>query len=606
MVYTLQDVSIIDFKVDHEELFKNLQLDLNSNAIVLSSTIEDALMNTMPVYFKNYSYGGIASIDFRGTGAERTQVFWNGMPINSPTLGSFDFSLLPAFFINDAKVRFGAASLVDGGGGIGGSIQLNQNTDISKDQLLFTSGIGSFENYSGAIKARFKQNKLSSDTRVFYQQARNNFSYSNTSKKDHPQEERVGNELWRYALQQSLNFTLDPSSSLEFNALFSSIDRNIPSAISSQTAGATQLDQLFFAQFAFNKVLKKDMFLKLRSSYQNQINNYTNAYTEASNSVNGWNNKIDWGTSFSNKIKVNASLRYDLFQVNTQGTGVVIEQQYSLLVASDIAINKYLSSSLGLRTEGRDDKLSPSMPYLGLILRLGPKMGMIKGNVSRVFRFPTMNERYWQPGGNPDLLPEEGWNYELTYKFERLNKQLNWSIQLTAFYGKINDWILWYPSATNLSLWQAQNLWQVDNKGLEFVSSMDWKISTPWNMSLKLFYSYNATTISKDLSNDHSLEGKQLILVPQHLMYIPLNLSYQAISFGVDYRFTGIRYTDRQNSNYLDAYQLIDLNLNYSFYQHKLDLGMNLNNILNQSYETYPGQPMPGINFNVQVTWKII
>ena len=170
MVYTLQDVSIIDFKVDHEELFKNLHLDLNSNAIVLSSTIEDALMNTMRVYFKNYSYGGIASVDFRGTGAERTQVFWNGMPINSPTLGSFDFSLLPAFFINDAKVRFGAASLVDGGGGIGGSIQLNQNTEIAEDQLLFTSGIGSFENYSGAIKARFKQNKLTSDTRVFYQQ----------------------------------------------------------------------------------------------------------------------------------------------------------------------------------------------------------------------------------------------------------------------------------------------------------------------------------------------------------------------------------------------------------------------------------------------------
>jgi iron complex outermembrane receptor protein len=303
---------------------------------------------------------------------------------------------------------------------------------------------------------------------------------------------------------------------------------------------------------------------------------------------------------------VNASFRYDLFQVNTQGTGVVNEQQYSLLLASDIAISKLLSSSLGLRTEGRDDRLSPSMPYLGLIFRLGQKMGLIKGNVSRVFRFPTMNERYWQPGGNPDLLPEEGWNYELTYKYEKVAKRLNWSFQVTAFYSQINDWILWYPSAMNVSVWQAQNLWQVDNSGLEFVSALDWNISPLWKMDLKLFYSYNATTVSKDLSNDHSLEGKQLILVPQHLVYIPFNVSYRLISVGVNYRFTGIRYTDRQNSNYLDAYQLIDLNFNYSLFQHKLDLGLSLNNILNQSYQTYPGQPMPGFNFNLQVTWKII
>ncbi len=606
MVYTLDDVTIIDFKVDHSDLFKNLSIDLNSNAIVLSSTIEDALMNTMPIYFKNYSYGGISSIDFRGTGAERTQVFWNGIPVNSPTLGSFDFSLLPSFLISEAKIRFGGASLVDGAGGIGGSIQLNQNTDFNKNELVFTTGIGSFSNYSGAIKSKIKVNKLLSDTRLFYQQGTNDFTFTNTSKKGQPQEKRSNNELWRYALQQSLSYTLNTSSSIDFNFLFSSIDRDIPSTISSEGAGAVQLDQLFFAQFAYNKLFENDMFLKVRSSFQNQLNSYSNAFTDANNVVNGWNNKIDWGKAFSDKIKINSSFRYDLYQVNTQGTGVVQEQQYSLFVASDIAISSFLSSSFGFRIEGRDDRLSPSMPYLGLILRLPNKSGYLKGSVSRVFRFPTINERYWQPGANLDLVPEEGWNYELTYNLERKNEVVSWNIQVSAFYGLINDWILWYPSIENPTVWQAQNVWQVENSGIEFVSGLEWKFSPKLKMNLKFLYSFNSTQVVKSINNDLDLQGKQLILVPRNLIFIPYDVTFKSFSFGFNYSYTGLRYSDRQNTIYLDAYQLLDINLSYSLTKYNLDFTFLLNNIFNQNYQTYPGQPMPGTNFNLQLTWRII
>jgi iron complex outermembrane receptor protein len=31
---------------------------------------------------------------------------------------------------------------------------------------------------------------------------------------------------------------------------------------------------------------------------------------------------------------------------------------------------------------------------------------------SRNYRVPTLNDRFWQPGGNPDLKPESSWNQE--------------------------------------------------------------------------------------------------------------------------------------------------------------------------------------------------
>ncbi len=605
LTFTLEDVSIVDFRSDHQEVFKHIELGLNSSEIGLEATLEDALKKTIPVYFKNYSYGGIASIDFRGTGAERTQVYLNGVPINSPTLGSFDFSLLPSFLIEEAKIRFGGASIVDGGGGIGGSIQLNQNTLFKESKLEVIGSLGSFGNYSGGVKAQFLVNKFRSDTRVFYHQAENDFSFANTSKKDHPIENREHNQLSRFAIQQSMSYTFDKSNSMEINLLYSALDRNIPSVISSASLGAWQGDQLVLGQVVYNKLFANESYLKIRSSYQAQVNKYKNEGIDADNSVGAWNNKIDWGGKISKKIKYNTSFTYNLYDVNTDGTGAYSEQQYSGLLASDIQLTKDISTSFGIRMEGRDDELFPSMPFVGLAWMIPANIGKLKTNFSRVFRYPTINERYWDPGGNPDLNPEEGWNSELSYEVLIEKDRFSFQFQLTGFYSIINDWILWYPSTESPMLWQAQNLWKVNSKGIEWVSGVKWKHSNSMQTSLRILYSYNASTIIANEANDSSLDNKQLILVPQHMILLPLLFSFNSFSTGIDYQFTGIRYTDRNNSNYLDPYHLIDIRFSYLFKKANISVNFSLKNILNYSYQTYPGQPMPGLNYNLQLSWKL-
>lgn len=606
MVYTLDDVSVIDFKVDHEDVFKNIELNLNSQAIGIENGLEYALKTTVPVYFKNYSYGGITSIDFRGTGAERTKVYWNGIPVNSPSLGSFDFSLIPSFLISDAKVRFGGASLVDGGGGIGGSIQLNQNQNFTSNHVQIIGSIGSFGNYTGAVLAQFKVKKFRSDTRIYYNQAKNDYSYINTYKKDLPKEKRENNDLWRIAMQQSFNYEFNALNSIDLNFLYSKLERDIPSPISSNGSGSSQDDQLLFVQLGYNTVFKNDMFLKVRTSYQNQLNDFYEGNINASNRVNAWNNKLDWGAVFSRKFKMNASLRYDLYNVNTYGTGEIQEQQYSAFVAADWKIVNAFTLSLGIREEGLDNVLSLPMPYLGFVALLPKNGGSFKTSISRVFRYPTINERYWEPGGNPDLKPENGWNYELSYLNSFTHKKLTFDFEITGFYGVVQDWILWYPSAESSSIWQAQNLWKVNNSGLEFISGIDWKVSSNTNVSLKFLYTFNSSHVVEAEENSSTYTGNQLILVPKHMLFIPLTYRYKSFSGGIDYTYTGIRYTDNKNENTLDAYSILNLMLNYNFSESKLDLSLGVYNILNQAYQTYPGQPMPGINFNIQLKWQII
>lgn len=46
------------------------------------------------------------------------------MKVNSPMLGQVDFSLIPAYFIDDATIYHGASSVGVTGGGLGGAVTL--------------------------------------------------------------------------------------------------------------------------------------------------------------------------------------------------------------------------------------------------------------------------------------------------------------------------------------------------------------------------------------------------------------------------------------------------------------------------------------------------
>ena len=87
------------------------------------------LSKQTPIYIKSSGPGGLSTISIRGAGASHTQLYWNGISINSPTLGQLDLATLPVAFIDHAEIHLGASSVVDGSGGLGGAIQLNTSAN---------------------------------------------------------------------------------------------------------------------------------------------------------------------------------------------------------------------------------------------------------------------------------------------------------------------------------------------------------------------------------------------------------------------------------------------------------------------------------------------
>ena len=82
------------------------------------------------------AWGDLASPSFRGTGASQTVIDWNGININSPTLGQADLSLIPVGLIDDIHIYYGGASLLLNNGGIGGAINLETRPVWKKETAI--------------------------------------------------------------------------------------------------------------------------------------------------------------------------------------------------------------------------------------------------------------------------------------------------------------------------------------------------------------------------------------------------------------------------------------------------------------------------------------
>ena len=89
------------------------------------NSIADVLAQNTPIFIKSYGRGSLATASFRGTAPSHTQVLWNGMKLNSPTLGMVDFSMIPSFFIDKGSLYHGASSVGVVGGGLGGAVALD-------------------------------------------------------------------------------------------------------------------------------------------------------------------------------------------------------------------------------------------------------------------------------------------------------------------------------------------------------------------------------------------------------------------------------------------------------------------------------------------------
>jgi len=573
------------------------------------SNISDVISENTPIFIKNYGSGGISTISLRGTGAEYTQLAWNGVNINSPMLGQTDLSLIPAGFIDDMNVLYGGASLSLNSGGIGGIINL-ETKPIWKEEtsLLANLSDGSFGRYSAFLKLKTGNKKFQSSTKALFQSAENNFQYLNNFISNEPvSENRKNAGVNQNSFMQELYFRGEKHV-LSARIWYQNEDRNIPVPIITlqPDQGESQKDEslrtmvnydFYGGKTDYNASLSwfSEKLDYLNPSLSINSKNLTNTFNFKGGIETYINKKISLNLTLNNEHSVVNSVNYDgLITRNLAGITTSARRIFRDRVGVTVLIRQSIENNNILIPDfstGLDYKLLHDKDYT------------IKINFSHNSRVPTLNDMYWNPGGNRSLKNEYSYTGELTYEMNsNISHLLSFSSQASVYFISIDNMIKWTPGDSGY--WTPSNISKTSSYGAEGNLSLSYIINY-LNIRFIAKYAWNKAETIKSENGDVAA-GKQIVYVPENLFNAGIRAAYKCYYFSWMDCFTGKRYTSADNSEHLPCFLLnnVSAGVRIGSGKNMFDINLKVDNLFNINYQVIAWYPMPRRSFNLTIVYQ--
>ena len=564
-----------------------------------SSNISDILEKNSSVYIKKYGKGQLSTISLRGTGASQTQIYWNGFKINSPTLGQTDLSLLPLYFIQEATVNFGTSSILDGSGGLGGSVELNNRLNWKKDIHFFIGKeFSSFANSISTYGISYGNKRIYSQLKLLHLKGVNNFKFNDISKKNKPLIEQVNNRVNQLGIQYEFAIKLTRKDLLTSAFFYLKSNREIPPIIGGVSNKESQKDnnfRSFVSWKAFRKRYKSELKISLFNEKMNYIDSISSVFSEIK--VNTYQASYKMNFQFFDKLNFDFITLESFSEVNSNGFDKIKQRNDLAFYLKVNQTVKKITYDIFVRQEIIDELISPLITGFSLNYRLLKKNKLdFKVNFANNYRSPTLNDLYWNPGGNPDLLPEHGWNGEIG-----LDSQLKrFKLSIHGFYGEINNWIQWLPS--DKSYWTPINLKAVINKGIE--TSIFYKTKVfKFPFSVNLIYAFTNSKNKKTANKNDNTIGKTLIYVPNHKITGNFILKYKSFLLNYNQIYTSKVFIDATNTIYLPHFfpANVSISKQVNLKELKINFQFQINNLYNEPYQIVANRPVPGINYEFKI-----
>jgi vitamin B12 transporter len=558
-----------------------------------AASMAELLYQQKGLLVQQYGPGQLASPGMRGTAAAHTAVLWEGFQLQSSLNGQVDLSLFPVGFSDQVELVSGANAALWGAGAMGGTILLRQgdrwqqNWQVEAQALAGSFG---FDQQSGGIS--YGNRKFQTSTRFFHRQSDNQFHYLTPGSQFRAQRQHAA--FQQLGLMQSFRLQLNERQGLSSHTWWQSSDRQIP-------LRADQTDQHLRQALRWQYLGDRSLWT-IRTAWMNEGLTYTDSLAKifSQNLMRNWITEGE-GNWQLGKHKLQLGLHLSQFRALSSNFDQesLIEYRPAVFGSWRWQHNR-LQISTQLRQGWTGNQRDPLVPSLGLEWRLLSTL-QLRFRLNRNYRVPTFNDRFWQPGGNPELLPEQGWSTEWGGDW----KWKNIRFSLTAYSSFIDNWIQWVPET---NYWTPQNVRNVWNRGVESRLEKQWLL---WGLHWHLKLNYQFTQISsyQAESGGGIRLGLQHIFVPTHQGGMNLSLQRGAWLFQSGHTYTGQRFTASDHSASLPAHVIGYGRLAYkceALRLHRWELSVRVDNVWNTNYQLLPGRPMPlrsylvGLSYN----WK--
>ena len=611
-------------------------------------SLADVLGFGSSAFVKNYGRATLSTVSFRGTSPAHTGVTWNGMRISSPMLGTTDFSMIPSYFVDNVRLVYGASSITDVGGGLGGLVKLSTDARTVRDGFSgqYTQGAGSWLTFDEFLRLAYGRGRWRASARVTYSSSKNDFPFINHDKKEniydenhhivssyYPRERNRSGAFRDFNALASVSYDSPASGRWSLDAWYLSSNRELPILTTDYSDSFDfdnrQREQTVRTVASWQRTSPSHS-LSARIGYIHSWIAYdywrqtgadaVSVMTRARTRINTFYGSFDWRLfqspawffSLSSDVHRHSVSSFDYASMLESPPGYC----RSRTEISAVATARWRPSSrwgLGatLRQELFGSKFAAPVPALFADAVILPKIALVaRASVARNFRFPSLNDLFTVPGGNPDLRPEKGFTYDagLSSSFalgtSRLTVSAGW------FDSRIDDWILWLPSPKGFYV--PRNARRVHASGVEAQAGVDLSLPRGWRVSADLSYSYTSSVNRSDpLSSADKSFGKQLPYIPLHSGSASLRLMWHKWELACRLQAYSERFTMSSNestlSGKLPPYSVTNLWLDRRFRLFSLDwmAKIAVNNLFNADYQTVLSRPMPGTNFEffLSLTW---
>ncbi len=568
----------------------------------------DLLSKKSHLFIKSYGIGSLATVSLRGSGSAHTQLNWNGISLNSSMNGSSDLALFPLFFMDEVDVNYGLNSVIDGTGGLGGSVNISTLPEFKKQLSLYTSyQLGSFGHEQLNSKVKIGSQKFQSITKIIYNKSVNNFKYRDLTIEGFPDRTVENASLLQKGIMQNIFLKLNKNQLLEANLWLFDSERNLPPLITLRYNIERQEDITVKGMLKYSKYFEKSI-LKFTIAYLNDQLFYLNerAGIDSESQIKSLRARFDYAFGLK-RIEFQSQIKYES---NVALADELIEDvdqnRVELFLSAQRSISKQLKTIFSLRSMHVLYNHNFVLPQLRIDYEFEQLNFKLFALAGKNVKYPSLNDLYYVPSGNVNLKAEESESFEFgsIYQKDIINRKLELLTSTTLFYNNIENYIQWEPTA--FGFWQPNNLASVETMGVEIfleIKQTEGKVKKQLNGT----YSY---TSSRNFEKQHEFDesrGKQLIYIPAHKGNISLKLGVEEMNISTSYQIIGIRFISSDNEEILPSYSLLDVSASKSIKWRSnsyFEISAGVKNLFNAEYQAIEWRPMPNRNYFIKLVYQ--
>ena len=538
-------------------------------------------------------YGTEQRVSIRGFTDETVRVVIDGVCVNDPLFGKFDFSTLNIENIEKIEIiRGGFNEGIAEEGAVAGVVVITTKKQslghsISTDTFTRTffykkkplDTFGQSINYAGQIS---DNSFLSVSLKGVY--ANNNFLYINYLDKLHVRKNATAKDL-----------TSDVTYSYFFGngntfSIFDSFYAGYLMCPGSEDSEKTDVLDDFNNRLTFNLQMPsiKDC-VKLESSLSYKTNhefyfedtgNSTHNLDVITFDISGKYYKLE---HYQQLLGISAEASF----LNSTDCGVHTQLKFTAKETSKIIFTPTFYITIPLSFSVCDDNFA-FIPKIAITKEF--KYLDLTVDSYRMVQFPIMQDLYWKSStwnGNADLKPEDGVAAEVVLDFK--NKIIPFTVNPFTYY---------YFNKIKSTGTTCENVASAFYAGCNVKSDLSF-------FKDKLTFTFNVEYLYTRLldESNSSTYGKKIMWTPDWVVSLICILNLDYVTVSADFNYMGVRYTENSNLVAMDPYLLGNICVQYKGVKNWI-FYCKAQNIFNVDYQCVPDYPEPLFNMSFGVKFN--